>query len=510
MSLEEKNKSIKTGAKLYEISDTRRIETEIILPDYCREIKKLLKCTFTPGIHTVSLSGEKATAKGTGVIRVVYLGEGEQLDAFEKSCDLSSSVQMKDVPVGSAVTAKQKVDFLNCRVTGQRKLSVSFAVSTAFSCFTTKEESFVSSFDEDCICTKKEKLTTTQVEGYCEKTFDMSETVVLGDEHPAVEKIVSCDSLCTLESKKYSSGKLLLKGEVRVDICCLPEKDANKLHHITHTMPVSQIIDVGECKEDTSVDVELETKQLLCNLKSDSSGSNRLVELSLRVSAFVTATSKKEAEVITDCYCTECEIETVFELPEFDCTLREVNEALEHKGEVEFSSAVKEILATRCLDLTKSISCNEEKATVSCSALLGIIYLDENSLPCYCEKNLDFDFSYAIVKKSNSPLCDFQVDVLSLDSSLSGSDKAEFVLDYNVKGKIYCRHENKILRELTMLRDKPKKDKGVALTLYFPEKGEKLWDIARLHNTTTELIMRENGMKNENDIKEGMLLIPCV
>ena len=510
MSLEEKKKSIKTGVKLYEKSDTGRIETEIVLPDYCKEIKKLLKCSFIPGIHTVSLSGEKATAKGTGVIRVLYLGEDEELDAFEKSCEQSFSVQMKDVPQGSAVTARQKVDFINCRVTGQRKLSVNLAVSTVFDCFATKQEQFVDGTDEACLCTKKEKLSAREVESYCEKTFDMSETVVLNNEHPAAEKIVSCDSFCTLESKKYSSGKLLLKGEAVTDICYLAEKEKNKLHRFTHRMPVSQIIDVGECEDDTAFDVRLETKQLLCSLKADSSGSNRLVELSLRVSAFITGERKKETEVITDCYCTECEIEAEFTEPDFDCALREVNENLVHKGEIEFSSTVKEILFVKCLGVSKSISCSEDKAKADCSALLGVVYLDEGGVPSYCEKNLDFDFSYAIVKKFTSPMCDFSVDVLSLSSSLTGNDKAQISLDYSVKGKFTCRHEKKILRKLTMLRDKPVKDKGAALTVYFPEKGERLWNIARSHNTTVELIMNENGMKNESDIKEGMLLIPCV
>ena len=343
-----------------------------------------------------------------------------------------------------------------------------------------------------------------------DKTFDMSETVVFNNELPAVEKIISCDSLCVLESKKYSSGKLLVKGEVVTDICYLPEKEKNKLHRFNHRMPISQIVDVGECKDDTSFDVSLDTKQLLCNLKADSSGSNRLVELSLRVSAFITATNRKETEVITDCYCTECEIETVFSEPEFDCVVREINETLEHKGEIEFSSSVKEILFVKCLGISENTSCNEDKATADCSALLGVIYLDENGVPSYCEKNLDFDFSYAVVKKCTGPMCDFEIDVLSVSSSLSGNDKAEITLDYSVKGKITCRHTSKILRELTMLRDRPLKDKGVALTVYFPGKNEKLWDIARNHNTTVELIMRENGMKNETDIKEGMLLIPCV
>lgn len=507
---ESNKEKIRTGIKLCTLNDTQRIETDVVLPDYCKEIKKLLKCIFIPGVHTVSLSGEKATSKGTGVLRIIYLGEGDVLDAFEKSIDLSSSVQIKDAPSDAVITANQKVDFINCRVTGQRKLSVSFAVTTVFDCHTVRNVEFVSSVEEKSVHTKKDKVTGEEICSFTEKTFDMSETVELKSEHPAAEKIVSCDGVCSLESKKFSSGKLLIKGEVRAEICYIPEKTENRLHKLVHTMPISQIVDTGEEKEECMHNVRLEIGQLSCNLKSDSSGAGRLIELSARVSTFVTAYMKKELEVITDCYCTECETETSYKEAEFNCPVREIKETLQHKGEIEFSSPVKEIVSLRCLETGVNVSCDENKTRGDCSALFGIIYLDENGVPGYCEKNLDFEFSYVIAKKCKEPYAEFLICVNSASASLSSSEKAEIQLDYTVCGKILCRYEKKILKELALLKDKPIKDKGVALTLYFAEKDESLWDIARHHNTTVELIMRENGIKNEKETREGMLLIPCI
>lgn len=468
MSHEVKKQSIKTGVKLYELTDTQRIDKELVLPDYCREIKKLLRCSFTPGIHTVSLSGERVTAKGTGMLRAVYLGEGDVIDCFEKSCDISCFVQMKDLPSSATVTANQRVDFLNCRVTGKRKLSVDSGISTVFVCRDTKPEELVSDAAEGSVMMKKEKLTAEDLKGYFEKTFDLSETLVFAQEHPSAEKIVSCDGSCFLESKKLSAGKLLLKGEAKIDLIYLPEKTQNKLHSLTHLMPISQIVDIGEDYDGADCDIKLENKQLLCTLKADSSGSNRLADLSMRVSAFITVSEKKELEAVTDCYCTDYEEEADYAYPEFYCPLREVNEALEHKGEIEFSFAVKEILSVKCLEITESLSCSEDKATVSCNALLGIIFLDEKGLPSYCEKNSQFEFSYAIVKKCKDPFVAFDVRVNSLSCSLSGNDRAQITLGYTVKGKIYCNHDKKVLRGLTVLKDKPKKDKGAALTLYFP------------------------------------------
>ena len=99
---------------------------------------------------------------------------------------------------------------------------------------------------------------------------------------------------------------------------------------------------------------------------------------------------------------------------------------------------------------------------------------------------------------------------MGISAEKSGRDKVEVTLDCRIKGRIYCKIEKSVLKNLKLCDDKPKKEKGAALSLYFPEKGEKLWDIARRHNTTVELIMLENGLKGEKIPDGEMLLVPCV
>lgn len=510
MGLELKKESMKIGKKLCEKSFEQRLEQDITLPDYCADIKKILRCSVVPGIHTVGLSGEKATAKGTGVIRVLYIAEGDKTDAFEKSCDLSASAQLKELPADAVVTASSTVDFVNCRATGQRKISVSAGISTAFSCFSGENEDFAVKGENPCVQVKTEKLLCENHLGYFEKTFDMNETVVLNSEHLPIGKIAGCTYRCVPGAHKLSSGKLLIKGDVTAEICYIPEKGENKFCTFTHSMPVSQILDVGQLPDKAVCDVKLKVCQFLCNVKADSSGANRLAELSVRVSAFVKADEKKECEVITDCYCTDFEAEEKFESSGLRCHVREINEARQTKGEIEFSSAVKEICFARCLEITHNIKYTEDKAQFDCSALVFIMYTDENGIVSCCEKNVDFDFDYAVVKKCTDPYGEFTLEPLSLSAVLNGTDRAEIILDFNVSGKICCSFEGKILKNLTVFEDKPKSDKGAALTLYFAETGEKLWDIARMHNTTVELISRENGLKKDSIGENTMLMIPCI
>lgn len=509
MSLEMKKECVKTGDKLKEASFEQRIDMDIALPDYCADIKKILRCTLVPGIHTVSQSGERASARGTGTVRIIYLTEGDKADVFEKSWDLSSSVQFSELSPEAIVRATAVVDFVNCRAVSQRKISVSASVSTIFTLYGAREEFFVIGDEKNSIQVKKEKLVCEVHHGFFEKTFDLSETVALSSEHPPVGKIVSCNSRIVNESHKLSSGKLLVKGDAVTDILYIPEKAENALHTYSHTMPVSQIIDLKNVPDGALCSLEIKTCQLLCSLKADSSGSNRLIDIALRVSAFVNAYEKKECEVITDCYCTDYETQESFELSGMRCPVRAISEARQTKVEAELSAPVKEVGFASCTEITKNIRYTEDKVQLDCSAVIFMLCTDENGIPCCNEKNIDFDFSYSVVKKCNDPSGSFSLEPVNVSVAVSSDGKAEITLDYNVTGKVYGSFGKKILKSMSVLEDKPRSDGKSALTVYFAEAGEKLWDIARGHNTTVELVRQENGIDAEELGEKMMLLIPC-
>lgn len=510
MSLELKKESVRTSAKLKEVSCEQKLDMDITLPDYCADIKKILRCTVTPGVHTVSLSGERASAKGTGTVRVIYLAEGDKIDVYEKSCELSSAVQLKDITPEMTVTAACVVDFVNCRAVSQRKININSAVSTIFCCYGARLQHYASEDGKNIIETKKEKISCESNIGFFEKTFDMSEIVALNGEHPTVGKIISCSSRTVNESHKLSQGKLLIKADAVTDICYLTEGDKNELHIFSHSMPVSQIVDLRQVPDTAFCRVSLKVCQQLCSVKADSSGSNRLVDISLRVSAFVEAFEKKECDLITDCYCIEYETEETFEKPELICPVREINETRQIKGEVELSSALKQICFVSCTEIAKSIKCDENEARLDCSALIAIMYIDENGVPCFQEKNLDFDFSYSIVKKCAEPFATFSVQSIGASAVHISGDKVEITLDFIAAGNIYSGYNGKILKSLTAFEDKPRQRESAALTLYFADKGESLWDIARGHNSTVELIMSENSLKGHTVAQKAMLMIPCV
>ena len=55
------------------------IEIEHVLPDYCPDVFKLLKCTLTPRVVSYSVSDNKLFIDGVVYVKVLYLSEGSSV-----------------------------------------------------------------------------------------------------------------------------------------------------------------------------------------------------------------------------------------------------------------------------------------------------------------------------------------------------------------------------------------------------------------------------------------------
>ena len=58
-----------------------------------------------------------------------------------------------------------------------------------------------------------------------------------------------------------------------------------------------------------------------------------------------------------------------------------------------------------------------------------------------------------------------------------------------------------------MIENTEKSGSDFAVTVYFGDKGEKLWDIAKKYNTSEESIRRRNSVKGDVLDQETMLII---
>lgn len=67
-----------------------------------------------------------------------------------------------------------------------------------------------------------------------------------------------------------------------------------------------------------------------------------------------------------------------------------------------------------------------------------------------------------------------------------------------------------VISEISCDETKKKKKRSAALTIYFAQQGEELWDIARRYNTRVDLICTENNITTDCVEQNQKLHIPSV
>lgn len=127
------------------------IESDLLLPDYCPDIVKVLKCQARPAFSKTEVSGDKCILEGATAITVYYTGEDEQLRTSEHKVDFLKTLELKTTPQNPIVFCSLKEDYLNCKAINQRRIDVRGAFTVTVKILSSTEEEMIGAVKEqDC------------------------------------------------------------------------------------------------------------------------------------------------------------------------------------------------------------------------------------------------------------------------------------------------------------------------------------------------------------------------
>ena len=494
-----------------EVSSQQSVEKDITLPDYCSDIKRILKCLMTPGITNVSVSGENITVTGSVSIRLMYLNEKDRIDCYEGNEDIKFFANVKDLPDNAVVSVSAKPNYVNCRAVSQRKISLEGNMAVIFRIFRENSVNLPENADGAGIqCRKK----TAQCENLIclkEKVFDMGETVKIPQDKSPAGKLLRVSARAEVDSVKAVSDKLLIKGQLHTDILYLSETEEGKVEKLRHSMPISQIVDAQGIDENSRCSVVIRVRHINAQRKTDSSSQGNMIDIAAKCCAMIRCTQVKGVTAIDDCYSISHDIKCDYTIREFARPIHHMNEQKTTQVTLDIPSGdIMSVLDIYCSDFGFDMKGKDDKANAKCSALLGVLYLDSKGIACYTEKNVDFDIKCNLKESYEYLKCQGDIHIRDMEWKITAADKIEVRFRAGVLWDVYASDSMRVISDIGVLSEKENAGDGTALTLYFASKGEEIWDVAKRYNTTTEAIETENGINGTFTEKDGMLLIPCV
>lgn len=507
MELNVKTAVIGTEETLLDTAVENPFDLDVHLPEYYPDVRRILKCTVRPNILSVSAGTDRVTAEGSGVMRILYAAEENRVVAFEQTFPFSRSTPFRCDDPNAAVTAYAQTDFVNCRATGQRRAGVHGVISVRFHAVGLSETQLVVGTDEDALQLRTRSVSTRSLQAAAERSFAMSEVVEVGADDPPIGQILRSDAAVRIDAVKAVKDKLLIKGELSTETLYAPE-GSDEWVRFRHTMPVSQIVEAQGVAEDNLQDVTLRVASLETTPKADGSGETRLLEIAVRLSAGVRSFGTVQADAVRDAYSTQGVLQ-----PQYgDVTLRTSAEQFSETVTVKQTFELSAQEASQLLDVSydrvqTTFRMDGDTAVVDCAVPLGFLSLDEQGASMYTEKQAEFACRKILTEKPESALCDPLVQIVGCKGMLTSNGSVEVRLEALFSGTVYAVTTERLLLSASVA-DTQDEQPRAAMTIYFSDAGESVWEIARRYGTTVAAVQEENGLSDETVPEKRMLVIP--
>ena len=333
--------------------------------------------------------------------------------------------------------------------------------------------------------------------------------VELDDSRDPVVQIINVSPFVTVGDSKIINNKALVKGDCAVKIYYLGE--SGNIESMEHSMPISQIVEMDGLDENSISSIRLTACSCEATAKSNSSGDMRLVDLNVRISAFMVSFEEIPLSFIDDAYSTECDVKTAVKNTEVLQYNDTINSSFTNK--VVFESigvSVDCVLAVWCSEMKNGFTVKEGRCIASGTYNTTVIYKDSENQVGVIQKPVDFEYSSLLSKKSDRISCYGSATVMGCSCSVTGDSRLELKTEILVNAVVFSSETKKYVSTIEVAGEQSKKERACALTIYFSDKGECLWDIAKRYSTTVDAIMLENSIESDFVDCSRMLMIPGV
>ena len=106
---------------------------------------------------------------------------------------------------------------------------------------------------------------------------------------------------------------------------------------------------------------------------------------------------------------------------------------------------------------------------------------------------------------------DLTVKLAGSSASLAPDGGAELRFDLEGEAVLTSTFTGNVVEDLSVDEESPKEtDKNIALTIYYCDRGEDVWQIAKRYNTSVEGIVQENSLEGDTVPEKRTLRIPSV
>lgn len=490
------------------VSREQPVDLDFTLPDYCSDVEKIFKCTLTPEVYSTNSGGGQLTVEGATLVRVLYCSSDKKaLKCTEQTLPFSASFNLSPDLTDFVVSVKAKPEYVNCKAVSPRRLMIHGAVSLYVAARERKPSNLYLPSDAkelqtDLITTKVSELMSLQSE-----VFSVSESISVNSKAP-VTTILRSEVRVMLTDASAVGNRLVLKGELTLSMLYSTDLTTGVPEQFTYVFPFVHNMDCSGVEDSTLREIDLSILSHDIKLKADITSDNPLVLLDTRLCVSVACRKETEVTYISDAYSTACDTELEYTPVTLETAVRPMVSNIMSKASLDLGeSKITRVIDIFCDNLTIKPYVSS-KLKLSGKANFCILALDETDELVYIERSVDIE-NEEDLNDTFTSCRDITSMVKSVSYRLGDGNTMELRAEVYILTKL-VRVDNVQAVSSVVDTGELSDSHDFALTLYFAEGDESVWDIAKRYRTDKNALCRENNLSDKKLREKMLLLIPKV
>jgi hypothetical protein len=482
------------------------VECDVLLPDYCEDIQKILKCTMEPVVTRQEAVERRLELEGICLVTVYYRSPEGQLCRGEYRVPFSKTAELKGTAQNPIVWVQGLCSYINCRAVSSRRLDIRGAAALRVAVSDMCEEQAVCSAGGKGLQLRQTSLNSTRIVQQTCRSLGLVEELELPESKEGVAAVLRVGACARVLDCKTLAGKVILRGEAVVRF--LYRSAGGKCETMEVTLPVSQMTDAEGVGEGSRCFARLSVQTATVE-RCDSQQDDRRVKISLTLNAHLRVHQEYQALCSSDCYSTRyecgCKTRTVALLE----LTQEVDRTFLYRSRMELPEGVDSITDLWCRVADWKVKREGADAVICGKLCVSLFGCRGGEAPEYYEKLVDFEERVAVGQ--GEVVFRPSLRVMGQSYSFGGEGCLELRCEVAVSGCAYRCTSQPVICDITLDETKPKQapaQKG--LYICCAEPGEELWEIARRYNTSVDYILEENQLQEGCLEKRTTLLVPVL
>lgn len=502
------SQSVKVSKTVLRQTLEQPFDEEFTLPDYCPDIRRVLKCRVTPKISQKNAVGGCVNLEGVVCLSLIYVDSDGGVRSYESQSSFAKSVDFSSDCDDISVTAQCRTDYCNCRAKDERTVDVHSAISISVTLSACVDTTILTDIDERSVQMLRGTAPATTPVGRAEKYLLINDEVSLPDKCPSIRNILRHDVTAVIKDKKIVGTKVVIKGELLMNVLYFGEETSD-CERFSESVPFSQILDIQGITEDCTCTASAELISAELTPRTGMSGDMRVVSVSAKLCLTASAYCDGDVPYITDAFSTKYDMNLSCDDVCFERVCDSVTEPFSVKKTLDIpASPTSKIVDMWCYSTPLGCTSDDNAVTVKGNVTFCLIIRDSAGEPSYYERVYDFDSRMTAALPERYELkC--AVDVMSCSGVIT-ADGVEVKSELQISADVIEQILQRVVTEAQLGEEKQRRHSASSIIVYFASDGERLWDVARRYSTSPDAVASVNSLTGDIIPTGKTLVIPSV